>query len=216
MTLGNLVAIQQKSMKRLVAYSSIGQVGYMLVVIAALGYGDAETGRNASTGLLLHIAGYVISTLALFTALTAYYNRTGKDSIEGLRGLAETQPFLAMIITVSLFSFAGLPFFAGFTTKLFMFQASVTGGLLWLIALAVANSFVSLYYYLMVLRRMYLFGPEDGLTRFRVNPVLWVVGAALMLGVLFIGVYPQPAFKAAERATKPLFSQSADYQVRKY
>jgi NADH-quinone oxidoreductase subunit N len=208
MTLGNLVAIQQTSMKRLIAYSSIGQVGYMLVVIAALGYGDAVTGRNASTGLLLHIAGYVISTLALFTALTAYYNRTGNDTVEGLRGLAETQPFLAMIITASLFSFAGLPFFAGFTTKLFMFQASVTGDLLWLIGLAIANSFVSLYYYLMILRRIYLFGPENGLTRFKVNPVLWVVGGALMLGVLFIGVYPQPAFKAAENATSPLFSQS--------
>ncbi len=208
MTLGNLVAIQQTSMKRLIAYSSIGQVGYMLVVIAALGYGDQVTGRNASAALLLHIAGYVLSTLALFTALTAYYNRTGNDTIEGLRGLAETQPFLAMIITVSLFSFAGLPFFAGFTTKLFMFQASVTGGgMLWLIGLAVANSFVSLYYYLMIMRRMYLFGPENGLTRFRVNPVLWVVGAALMVGVLFIGVYPQPAFTAAENATSPLFPE---------
>jgi NADH-quinone oxidoreductase subunit N len=144
----------------------------------------------------------------LFTALTAYYNRTGDDSIEGLRGLAETQPFLAMIITASLFSFAGLPFFAGFTTKLFMFQASVTGDLLWLIGLAVANSFVSLYYYLMIMKRIYLFGPENGLTRFKVGPVLWIVGAALMLGVLFIGVYPQPAFKAAENATSPLFSES--------
>lgn len=215
MTLGNLVAIQQRSMKRLIAYSSIGQVGYMLVPIAALGYGDESVRANASSALLLHLTGYVISTLALFAALTACYNRTGKDSIEGLRGLGETQPFLAMVITVSLFSFAGLPFFAGFATKLFMFQASVTGDLLWLVGLAVVNSFVSLFYYLMILRQMYLFGPDGGLTRFRVNPVLWVAGAALMLGVLFIGLYPQPAFKAAERAAEPLFERSAEGLVQR-
>lgn len=214
MTAGNLLAIQQTNMKRLVAYSSIGQVGYMLVVIAAIGYGDAETGRNASSGLLLHMAGYVISTLALFTALTAYYNKTGKDTVAGLSGLAETQPFLAMIIVVSLFSFAGLPFFAGFATKLFMFQGSVTGGLLWLVGLAVANSFVSLYYYLMILRRMYLFGPDDGLSRFRVSPVLGAVGGALMLGVLFIGMYPGPLFQAAEDAAKPLFQAGGAEQVQ--
>ncbi len=214
MILGNLLAIQQKSLKRLVAYSSIGQVGYMLVVIAAIGYGDPEVGRNASSALLLHIAGYVISTLALFTALTAYYNRTGNDQIEGLRGLAETQPYLALIITVSLFSFAGLPFFAGFATKLFMFQASSGNGLMWLVGLAVINSFVSLYYYLMIMRQMYMFDPPEGLTRFRVNPVLGALGGALMLGVLAIGIYPGPFFEAVEHATEPLYQAGAGLQVQ--
>ncbi len=214
MTVGNLVAIQQRSMKRLIAYSSIGQVGYMLIVIAAIGYGDAETGRDASSALLLHITGSVVSTLALFVALTAYYNRTGQDSIAGLRGLAETQPFLAMVITVSLFSFAGLPFFAGFATKFLMFQASAQDELLWLIGLAVANSFVSLYYYLMVMRQMYLFDPEPTAERFRVPPLLWGAGAALMAGVIFIGVYPGPVFEAADEATATLFEQGADLQAQ--
>ncbi len=210
MTGGNLLAIQQTNLKRLVAYSSIGQVGYMLIVIAAIGYGDPVVGHNASAALLLHLTGYVIATLALFSALTAYYNRTGKDTVSGLRGLAETQPFLALVITASLFSFAGLPFFAGFATKLFMFQASTSSGLLWLIALAVVNSFISLYYYLMIVRQMYLFDPVDGLKRFRVNPVLWALGGALMLGVLFIGIYPGPVFKAADKAATPLFQIGAD------
>jgi NADH-quinone oxidoreductase subunit N len=207
MTVGNLVAIQQTNLKRLVAYSSIGQVGYMLVVIAAIGYGDAEIGLNASSGLLLHITGYIVSTLALFTALTAYHNKTGNDTVQGLRGLAETQPFLAMVITASLFSFAGLPFFAGFATKLFMFQGATTPGLLWLIGLAVLNSFISLYYYLMIIRQMYLFDPAPGMVRFRVNPVLWGLGGALMLGVLFIGIYPGPLFHASAKAARPLFEQ---------
>lgn len=213
MVLGNLVAIQQRNMKRLVAYSSIGQVGYMLVVIAALGYGDDEVAQAASSALLLHIIGYVIATLALFTALTAYYNRTGDDSIAGLRGLAETQPFLALVITVSLFSFAGLPFFAGFATKLFMFQAALTDGLLWLVALAVVNSFISLYYYLMVMRQMYLFDPRPGLARFRVTPVLWLLGAGLLAGVVFIGVYPGPAFEGAERAAEQLFDRPLEVEA---
>jgi NADH-quinone oxidoreductase subunit N len=216
MTGGNLVAIQQKSLKRLIAYSSIGQVGYMLVVIAAIGYGSAGEGRDASSTLLLHMIGYVVSTLALFTALTAYYNKTHDDTIAGLRGLAETQPFLALIITVSLFSFAGMPFFAGFTTKLFMFQASTSKELLWLVGLAVLNSFISLYYYLMVMRQMYLFDPVEGMGKrsFGVNPLLAGLGGLLMLGVVFIGVYPGPAFKAADRATEPLFERGADLQVR--
>ena len=207
MTLGNLVAIQQSSLKRLVAYSSIGQVGYMLVVIAAIGYADpaSDIARDASSALLLHLVGYIVSTLALFTALTAYYNKTGKDTVQGLRGMAETQPFLAVVVTVSLFSFAGLPFFAGFTTKLFLFQASTTDGLLWLVGLAVVNSFVSLYYYLMVLRQVYLFDPEDGLKRFKINPLLQLTATALLIGVIFIGVWPRPLFQAADDATAPLF-----------
>ena len=210
MTAGNLLALQQSNLKRLIAYSSIGQVGYMLITIAAIGYGDSQVGLNATSGLLVHIIGYVVSTLALFTALTAYYNKTGKDTVQGLRGLAETQPFLALVITVSLFSFAGLPFFAGFATKLFLFQGATTDELLWLVGLAVLNSFISLYYYLMIIRQMYLFDPVAGMVRFKVSPVTWVLGAGLMLGVLFIGIYPGPAFKAAENAAKPLFQQQAE------
>ena len=214
MILGNVMAIQQKNLKRLVAYSSIGQVGYMLVVIAAIGYGDKEIGANASSALLLHVLGYVVSTFLLFTALTAYHNKTGKDTIEGLRGLAETQPFLALIVTVALFSFAGLPFFAGFTTKLFLFQSSATDELMWLVGLAVANSFVSLYYYLMVLRQMYLFDPPADLVRFKISPVLMGLGGALLIGVVAIGVYPGPFFEAVEHATQPLYQQGADLLVK--
>jgi NADH-quinone oxidoreductase subunit N len=202
MTLGNLIAIQQSNLKRLIAYSSIGQVGYMLITIGAIGYGDAQGGINATSGLLVHIIGYVISTLALFAALTAFHNRTGRDDIQGLKGLAETQPFLALVITCSLFSFAGLPFFAGFATKLFMFQGATTDETLWVVALAVLNSFISLYYYLMIIRQMYLFEPVGDTRRWRPAPALWGLCAALVLGILFIGMYPGPAFSFSEDAAK--------------
>ncbi len=216
MTLGNLVAIQQTNLKRLVAYSSIGQVGYMLVTIAAIGYGDAKVGQDASAALLLHIVGYVIATLLLFAALTAAYNRTGRDDIPGLRGLAETQPFLALVITIALFSFAGLPPFAGFATKVLMFQGATTNELLWVVGLAVLNSFISLYYYLMVIRQMYLYDPVGDGKRWTVSPVLWCLSAGLLLGVLFIGVYPGPVFELTERAAQPLFDAAGlgSFQVQ--
>ena len=208
MTGGNLLAIQQTNLKRLIAYSSIGQVGYMLVVIAAIGYGTVEVGQNASGALLLHIVGYVAATLALFAALIAVYNKTGDDSIRGLRGLSSTQPFLAMVITCCLFSFAGLPFFAGFATKLFMFQASTSDTLLWLVGLAVLNSFISLYYYLMVMRQMYLYDAAPG-TSLKLNPLLGTVAGVLLIGVLFIGIFPGPAFEVADDAAEALFEVSA-------
>src|SRR5690606_30705331 len=94
MIYGNLVALQQSNLKRLIAYSSIGQVGYMLMAVAAMGYGDEGIVRDISAALLLHIGGYVISTLLFFTALIAYYERTGDETIDGLSGLAATQPML--------------------------------------------------------------------------------------------------------------------------
>ncbi len=155
MTLGNLVAIQQSNLKRLVAYSSIGQVGYMLITIAAIGYGDAKVGQDASAALLLHIAGYVIATLALFAALTAAYNRTGREDIPGARA-GGTQPSPALVITIALVppspgcrrSRASRPSSSCFEARP---PTSCSG---WS---AVLNSFISLYYYLMVIRRMYLF-----------------------------------------------------------
>jgi NADH-quinone oxidoreductase subunit N len=207
MTVGNLIAIQQKNLKRLIAYSSIGQVGYMLITVAAIGYGDPQGGINATSGLLIHIIGYVITTLALFAALTAYYNKTGRDDIASLKGLAETQPFLALVITSCLFSFAGLPFFAGFTTKLLMLQGATTNETLWVVSLAVVNSFISLYYYLMIIRQMYLFDPVGDTVRWQVPRVLWGLTAVLVLGIVFIGVYPRPAFKLSEDAATPVFSE---------
>jgi len=211
---GNLVAIQQTNFRRLIAYSSIGQVGYMLVPVAALGYGDADVAHAATAALLLHLTGYIISTLAAFAAFQAAYDRTADDTIPGLRGLAETQPFLAMVITISLFSFAGLPIFAGFATKLFMFQSAALPELMWLVGIAVAASFISLYYYLMVMRQMYLFDPPEGAARFRVQPALWAAAAALMLGVIFVGAYPQPLFDAADSAASALFEHAPAAQVR--
>jgi NADH-quinone oxidoreductase subunit N len=198
MLVGNLVAIQQHNIKRMLAYSSIGQVGYLLIGIAGL----SQAGASA---LLFHLAGYAVTNLAAFLAIIAVFNLTGKDEIADFSGLAETAPFLALALAISLFSLAGMPLFAGFFTKFILFQAGVQQGLLWLVGVALVNSFISLYYYLIVIKAMYLGTPEQP-ARFQVPVMMTAVIGVLLLGVFAIGIYPGPLLNAAYQATRFLFS----------
>lgn len=197
MIFGNLVALQQKNLKRLLAYSSIGQVGFLLIGVAA-------AAPDASAAMLFHLAGYIVTNLGLFAAFIAYYNVTGRDDIEDMSGMAERQPLLAMAITVSLFSLAGMPIFAGFFTKFVLFQSAVENGLLWLASLAVVSSVISLYYYLLVMKQMYIAEPPRP-GRVYVTPLLASLVAVLMVAVIVLGVYPTPLLKAADSASKFLF-----------
>jgi NADH-quinone oxidoreductase subunit N len=206
MTLGNLVAIQQHNIKRLLAYSSIGQAGFMLMGIAAL----SET---AASTLVLHLTGYVITNLAAFVVVIAFYNASGKDEIADYRGLAERAPFLALSLTVALFSLAGMPLFAGFATKFLLFQAVAKEGLLWLAALAVVNSLISLYYYLLVIKQMYV-GEAEEKVRLRVPVSVNAVILALVIGVFVVGLYPQPLFKATDHAVHAVFPTTTAQQTQ--
>ncbi len=199
MVLGNLVALQQHNIKRLLAYSSIGQVGYMLMAIAAL---SAAT----SSALLLHMTGYVITNLAAFTCIIAWYNLTGRDEISGFRGMAERTPLLAAALTAALFSLSGMPLFAGFFTKFMLFQAVADEGFLWLTVIAVVMSFVSLYYYLLVIREIYVSKPEEGEERLPVPALISGLTVALTIGVFYVGIFPRHLLDVAEEATKLLFA----------
>jgi NADH-quinone oxidoreductase subunit N len=198
MTFGNLVAIQQHNMKRLLAYSSIGQVGYLLIGIAALA-------PDSASALLFHMSGYIVTNLVVFGAAIAIYNATGADEIADYGGMAKRQPFLALVMTIGLFSLAGMPLFAGFFTKFFLFQAGARHGLLWLVGFAVVMSMISLYYYLQVIKQMYLPETETDAPRLRVPAVTSGVLGLLTLGVFFIGLYPMPVVKAADKAVALLF-----------
>ena len=202
MVLGNLVAIQQHNIKRLLAYSSIGQVGFLLMGIAALS-------PDAASALVLHLVGYVITNLAAFICVIIYYNWTGKEEIRDFAGLAERAPYLALSLSIALFSLAGMPLFAGFATKFILFQAAAQEDLLWLAGLAVTMSFVSLYYYLVIVKQMYLGEPEEP-TRF---PTPWLeYGAltALVAGIFVVGLYPQPVFDAVEDSTAVIVPASPE------
>jgi NADH-quinone oxidoreductase subunit N len=212
MVLGNFVAIQQSNLRRLFAYSSIAQVGYMLAAIAALNGDSLADSQGAASTLLLHLIGYAVTNLAAFSVLIAFYNKTGKDDINDLRGLAETQPFLALMMTASLFSLAGMPLFAGFATKFFLFQAVVDSGYLWLAVLAIVNSMISLYYYLVVIKQMYLGKPWfEG--RLQVPLMMKATIFALTAGVMFLGIWPTPLWKAVDNASEFLFNPSVEEVV---
>ncbi|MEE8472088.1 MAG: NADH-quinone oxidoreductase subunit N [Dehalococcoidia bacterium] len=197
MTVGNLVAIPQRNIKRLLAYSSIGQAGYLLVGLAALS-------PMASSGMVFHLAGFAVTNLAAFVAIIAYYNLSGKEDIPDYAGLAERSPLLATTLAVAFFSLAGLPFFAGFTTKFYLFAAAAREGLLWLVALAMVNSLISLYYYLLVIKQMYMVPPSEP-GRLRVPGLLKGILVLLLFGIVIIGIYPAPLLEAIDGATRFLF-----------
>jgi NADH-quinone oxidoreductase subunit N len=199
MILGNLVALQQHNIKRLMAYSSIGQVGYMLMGIAGLSH-------NTASALVLHMTGYMVSNMAIFVVIIAWYNMTGKEEIADFRGMRERAPLLAGVLAGALFSLAGLPLFAGFVTKFILFQAVTDQGYYWLAAIAVVTSVISLYYYLQVMKQAFVIKPAEGEEAPLPVPLLMNgLAAALMLGVFYVGVYPQQLFDAIDNATGFLF-----------
>jgi NADH:ubiquinone oxidoreductase subunit 2 (subunit N) len=127
-------------------------VGYILAGAAVLST-DSLLGAN---GIIFYLVGYSITSMVVFAALIAFFNATGQEEIPDLAGLADRQPFLAMAIAVSMFSLSGLPIFVGFTIKFYLFTAVANEGFLWLAALAIFTSLISLYYYLQVIRQMYI------------------------------------------------------------
>jgi len=196
MVIGNVLAVAQTNIKRMLAYSSIGQVGYVLMGVAAFS-------ALAVNGMLFHLIGYALTNLTAFLVIITVYNRTANDDIEGFAGLADRAPFLALALSVSFFSLAGMPFFAGFTTKFYLFTAVAEGGLLWLVAIAATASLVSLYYYLMVIKEMYL-GSSFGEPRMTIPITIRAMIAVLLIGVIIIGVYPGPLVDIIETATDPI------------
>ena len=141
----------------LMAYSSIGHSGFLLAGIAAL----SLESNLPSNGVMLYLVGYSVTNFVVFGGLIAFFNMTGKEMMSDLAGLGGTQPFLAASIAIGMFSLAGLPIFAGFAIKFYLFTAVADEGFLWLAGLAVFASLVSLYYYLQVIRWMYI-APAEG------------------------------------------------------
>ena len=197
MTVGTLTALAQHNIKRLFAYSSIAQVGFVMVGVVAM----TEAAANA---VLLHLVGYAFSNLAAFAVIVSVEAKTRKEEIADYAGLSTASPLMAMVLTAALFSLAGLPIFAGFITKFYLFTTAADAGYLWLAVLAIANSVISLYYYLRIVREMYITEPAAAPERIRLPAAsagaLW----ALLAGTIAIGVYPGPVAAAVDAATDAL------------
>lgn len=196
MVLGNLAALVQRSLKRLLAYSAIAHAGYMLLGVLAL----AETGNRAAgfTSLVYYAATYGLTAVGAFAVAGVAERTMGGDAIAGLAGLARRVPWLAAGLAVLMLSLAGMPPFAGFIGKFYLFAAALgVGGaswmLLWLVAAGLALSPVGLYYYLTVLKQAYALAPPESRDQTAGKPAMMeavVVGLA-SAGVLLLGLFPE-------------------------
>jgi NADH-quinone oxidoreductase subunit N len=149
MVVGNLFALRQKNMKRFLAFSSITQAGFMLL-------GFMNTSAMGMNTIIYFMLVYAMSNLAVFGVLSIVANATGKENIDDLNGFYMTNPRLSLVMLISLFSLAGIPPVAGFFGKFFLFTAAASSGMYILVFIAVANATVSLYYYLLVVRAMFI------------------------------------------------------------
>ena len=212
MVVGNLGALAQSNLKRLLAYSSIGHVGYLFVGIAALvSVGDQDvlstsTSHLASNGLMFHLLGYSVANLAVFFGVILVYNESNDDEITSLRGLSQRQPLVALVMTCSFFSLAGLPVFWGFTSKFYLFNTYAIQGLIWVVPIATVTSLISLYYYIKVIRQIYIENPINGVTALPVPYLDRVLLVLFLVTIVIGGIYPALLLDFIQSATDILIS----------
>lgn len=160
MTVGNLFAIRQKNLKRFLAFSSISQAGYIFLGLI----GGNQTGMAS---VIYYILVYIFSNLGAFGVVIAISNATGKENIDDYNGLYHTNPKLSLVMILALFSLAGIPPVAGFFGKFFLFTAAAQEGFYFLVLIAVLNTIISLYYYLLVVKAMFITKSETPIESFR-------------------------------------------------
>jgi NADH-quinone oxidoreductase subunit N len=183
MTIGNLFAMRQQNIKRLLAFSSISQVGFVLVGIA----GASVTGTSASIYFVLI---YMMSNIAAFGVIGAISDSTGKETLSSYKGLYKASPFYALVLAMSLFSLGGVPPTAGFFGKLFLLTSGMGNGLYVLLAFAAMNLVLSLYNYLRVVKIMFIDEAEETLPVIGKNFFLTVALIICVTGILTIGFIP--------------------------
>jgi NADH-quinone oxidoreductase subunit N len=206
MTVGNIVAIPQTNIKRMLGYSSIAQAGYLMVGLAAAGaFIGAESSMPYGTmfaqkGVLFFLASYAVTNLGAFIAIIIISNKINSDNIADYAGMGKRSPWLALALTLCLISLIGIPPAAGFMGKFYIFSTAASNGLLWLVIIAVINSVISAYYYLRVVKVMWFSEPAST----EKVPSSLAPGLALALcclGVLFLGIIPGTVMKLAELAS---------------
>jgi len=194
MTLGNVLALRQSNMKRMLAYSSIAQAGYALIGVAALQNINPATGAldptYAVSSVAFYMFMYTFSNLLVFAGVILFSEAAGTEEIREYAGMQRRSPWLAMIMTIGLLSLGGIPPAAGFVGKFFLFQAAVEANLVGLAIIGVLNSIVALYYYLVVIKILWV---DEGKDEDKAIPIpralAWTFGIA-SIAILLLGVLP--------------------------
>ncbi len=197
MTLGNLVAIVQKDMKRLLAYSSISHAGYVLIGILSM----TETGYASA---IFYALAYLVMNLSCFLVVIKVAEDGGDLKIAQLAGLHRRSPLLAMVLMLAIFGLAGIPPTIGFTGKFLVFAAAVEKGYLGLVILAMVNATVSLYYYILIVKAAYLLEPDEEQTKLVVSTPTRLLTGILVTVMVVMGVYPHHLLEVARAAAKVL------------
>jgi NADH-quinone oxidoreductase subunit N len=198
MTLGNLLALPQRNIKRLLAYSSIAHAGYAMMGIVAF----SEQGIAAT---VLYLMAYVLTNLAAFGVVILFARAAGSDEIADYAGLSRRSPGLALAMLVAFLSLGGMPPLVGFVSKFLVFAAAMQSNLVWLTFVGIINSIIGLYYYLIVLKVVYVKPAPEGATAISVpRPYAFALGL-LCAGILVVGIAVTPWLNWATAAAAALF-----------
>jgi NADH-quinone oxidoreductase subunit N len=198
MTIGNVLALAQKNIKRLLAYSSIAHAGYILIGVVALS-------QLGMTSVVFYLIAYLITNLAAFGIVMIFSQVVGSDDILAYSGLSRRKPWLALAMLVAFLSLAGMPPLAGFVAKVFVFAAAVKTDMVWLAFLGVLNSIVGLYYYLTVLKYVYLFRSDDEAKPLNISRPYTIAISILILGIIIVGTLFGPWFNLSNQIASSLF-----------
>ena len=205
MTIGNLVAIAQSNVKRLLGYSAIAHAGYILIGVAAVTpHGQSAPDASGIASVLFYLAGYAAMTLAAFFAVIVLTQRSGDERIDALAGMGRRAPLAALALAVALLGLTGIPPTVGFMGKLFLFNAAVNSGLVWLAVVGAVNSVVSAYYYVGIIRVMYLRPPAGGAAPDAPTLLPRIALGVTLIAILVLGLWPGGLLEVARTAASGL------------
>ena len=197
MTVGNLAAIVQKDIKRLLAYSTVAHAGYVSIGILSMNH----AGYSAA---IFYALALLVMKYTAFLVVVRVADDDHNLQIAQLAGLHQRSPLLALALMITVFSLAGIPPTIGFTGKLFLFVAAMQQGYFTLVLIAMINVVISLYYYLLVLKAAYLVEPDEKLPELRISPAIKVLAVALMAAMVVVGIFPTYVLRLAEAASRAL------------
>ncbi len=207
MTVGNLLSLQQTNIKRLLAYSSVAHAGYVLIGVVAFSKSLAVQELGAAS-VVFYMAAYIATNLLAFGIVMAFSRVTGLEEIKDYAGLSRRSPLLGLMMLAAFLSLAGMPPFGGFVAKVFVFTAGVQAGYVWLVIVGIINSIIGVYYYLNVLKVVYLYRmpdqDEENLPVPLTRPYA-IALVVLVIGVILIGTLFAPLFSWSNAAALILF-----------
>lgn len=201
MTVGNLLTLQQTNIKRLLAYSSVAHAGYVLIGVVALS-------QLGAASVVFYLAAYIATNLLAFGIVMAFSRITGKEDIADYAGLSRRSPLLGLMMLAAFLSLAGMPPFGGFVAKVFVFAAGVQANYTWLVIVGIINSIIGVYYYLNVLKFVYLYrmeGEDEENNPVPLSRPYTIALVVLVVGVILIGTVFAPWFSWSDAAALNLF-----------